>query len=36
MMCSTVEEFEDSVIQNSKEMIELRKIMTGGRDERIN
>lgn len=34
MMCSTVGEFEDSVIQNSKEMTELRRIMTGGNGER--
>ena len=35
MLCSTVEEFEDSIIQNSKEVAELRKIMTGGNDERV-
>ena len=36
MLCSTVSEFEDSIIQNSSEMVELRKIMTGGSDERVN
>lgn len=37
LMMNNTNDFEELVIQNSKEVIELRKIMTGGSDnEQVN
>lgn len=35
LLASNCEEFEESILQNSREMVELRKIMTNTEQEEI-